>query len=200
MNPNAIDGAILLFEQVVSMKGPLQAYARLEQASVKKNSGAYNEALVLLNDLLDQNPTPDLLSSTLAEKGDTLYLQGSTDLKNVSESVDTFNRLATIPGISQYWRNLALYKRGKGLGWLGKKDEMLTSFYDTLTQPNQAGETPEYYWSSRAGFDAAETLEADGQWKSAIGIYQKLVEAKVPRAKEASERIDRLRLEHFIWD
>lgn len=200
MNPSAVDGAISFFEQVVRIKGPLQAYARYEQATVKKNNGAYDEALVLYNDLLNQKPPDDLLASTLAAKGEILYLQGGEDIKKVSESVATFDQLATLPNISRYWRNLALYKKGKGLQWLGKKDDMLAAYYDALAQPTDPNETPESYWFYRAGFDAAESLESDEQWQAAIGIYRKLADAKGPRSPEAEDRIKRLRLEHFIWD
>ncbi len=200
MNPQAIDGAISQFEDVVRMKGPLQAYARFEQAGVKKRNGAFEEALVLYNDLLGQKLPPDLLAPTLAEKAETLYLQGNTDLAKVSESVTTYDRLANLPGVSRYWRNLALYKKGKGLQWLGKPDEMLTAFYDALEAPSDTDGTPEYQWFYRAGYDAAENLEAGGKWEAAIAIYRKLAEAKGPRSAEAAERIQRLRLEHFIWE
>lgn len=200
MNPSAVDGAIALFEQVVRMKGPLQAYARFEQATVKKNLASYDEALALYNDLLSQKPQDDLLAPTLAAKAETLYLQGSDNPKKISESVATFDQLSMLPGISRYWRNLALYKKGKGLQWLGKKEEMLSAYYDTLTLPTDPKELPEYYWFYRAGFDAAEALEIDEQWEAAIAIYRKLAEAKGPRAQEAEDRIKRLRLEHFIWE
>ncbi|MEO7933741.1 MAG: tetratricopeptide repeat protein [Chthoniobacterales bacterium] len=200
MNPSAVDGAISLFEQVVHMKGALQTYARFEQATVKKSSAAYDEAIVLYDDLLSQTLPPDLLASTLAAKAETLYLQGSSDPKKIAVSVETFNQLATLPNVSRYWKNLALYKKGKGLEWLGKKDEMLAAYYDALALPADTNETPDYYWFYRAGFDAAESLESDEQWEAAIAIYRKLADAKGPRSGEATERIKRLRLEHFIWE
>lgn len=200
MNPTSVDGAIELFEKVVRMKGPLQAYARFEQASVKRNNGAYEEALVLYDDLLAQNPLTDLLASTLAAKGETLYLEASQDLKKLNDSINSFEQLAALPGVSRYWKNLALYKKAKGLQWLGQKDAMLAAYYDVLAAPVDAFGTPEYYWFYRAGFDAAESLESDEQWGAAIAIYRKLVQAKGPRSVEAEERIKRLRLEHFIWE
>ncbi len=200
MNPSAVDEAISLFEQVVRMKGPLQPYARFEQATVKKNSASYDEAIVLYNDLLSQTLPSDLLASTLAAKAETFYLQGSSDPKKIVASVETFNQLATLPNTSRYWKNLALYKKGKALEWLGKKDEMLAAYYDALALPTDSNETPEYYWFYRAGFDAAESLESDEHWEAAIAIYRKLADSKGPRSAEAAERIHRLRLEHFIWE
>ena len=200
MNSNSVNGAIEQFEKVVRMKGPLQGYARFEQASIKRNNGAYEEALVLYNDLLEQNPPTDLLASTLAAKGETLYFEASQDLKKLDDSIKTFDQLASLPDISRYWKNLAFYKKAKALQWLGKKDEMLAAYYDALALPADAFGTPEYYWFYRAGFDAAESLESDEQWEASIAIYRKLAKAKGPRAAEVEERIKRLRLEHFIWD
>ncbi|HEX8372616.1 MAG TPA: outer membrane protein assembly factor BamD [Chthoniobacterales bacterium] len=200
MSPKAIDGAIPLFQKVVQMKGTLKDYALYELATIKKNAAAYGDAIILYNDLLGQNPPADLLASTLASKAETHYLQGDVDPKNLDEAIATFDRLINLPDVSRYWKNLALYKKGKALQWQGKKAEMLAAYYDALALPSEQNETPEYFWFYRAGFDAAETLETDQQWTAAIAIYRKLADAKGPRSAEAEERIKRLRLEHFIWE
>ena len=51
----------------------------------------------------------------------------------------------------------------------------------------------------RAGFEAAGLFEAGKDWKSAIGIYEKMAAIEGPRGTEARMRVKQLRLEHFIW-
>ncbi|MBA2431294.1 MAG: hypothetical protein H0V56_04170 [Chthoniobacterales bacterium] len=38
------------------------------------------------------------------------------------------------------------------------------------------------------------------QWKPAAAIYEKLAFAGGARSEEAKARLDRLRLEHFLWE
>ena len=100
--------------------------------------------------------------------------------------------------MTPFWRNQALYKKGKCLEKQNKTSEALTVFYDVLA--SQSGTEPDYFWYYKAGFDAAKMLEAGEQWKSAIGIYKKMAAVNGPRAKEAGDRARQLRMEHFIWE
>ena len=100
--------------------------------------------------------------------------------------------------MSAVWRNQALYKKAKALEQLGRQEEALATFYDVLNAPAPAEH--EYFWFYKAGFDAARTYEKQENWKSAIGIYEKMVKLEGPRTAEAQGRLRQVRLEHFIWD
>lgn len=199
MNPDAIDGAIDTLDQVVRMKGPLSLWARYEQAIVKRDTGKLDDAIVLLDDLLSQHPGPDLAAAALARKGETLYLEGVNDPKAYEKAVAVFDTLATTPSIALYWRNLALYKKGKSLEKLSRMDEALVAYYDVINPKGDSTE-PEYLWFYRAGFDAAQILEAGEKWDAAVAVYRKLADSSGPRATEAADRMKRLQLEHFIWN
>src|SRR5438874_7009416 len=56
----------------------------------------------------------------------------------------------------------------------------------------------EFFWFYKAGFNAGQLLEADAKWESAAAVYEKLAAASGTRSDEARERLDRLRLEHFL--
>jgi len=198
MNPNAVDEAISLLEQVARMKGPLQNYARFEQATVKKDSGSLEEALVLYLALIEDKPPVDLLLAAVAARADTLYLLGGKNPARLQDAVQAYDELLEQPGLTREWKNLALYKKGKALELQGRKEEMLAAFYDVLTPPKDEKELPETLWFYRAGFEAAQALESAKDWRGAIAIYQKLANVEGPRTKEAVDRIDRLRLEYFI--
>jgi hypothetical protein len=57
----------------------------------------------------------------------------------------------------------------------------------------------ELFWYYKAGFNAARLLEDDSKWESAAVIYQTLAAAGGNRSEEAKARLNRLRLEHFLW-
>ena len=200
MNPASLDHAIELFESVAQRNGSLKLYARQEQAIAKSRAGKESEALILYNDILGANPDDELKFSVLCGKGDALAVMGGSDAKFFGQAIAVYDDLGGQSRVPAHWRNQALYKKGKCLEKLARKGEALTAFYDALEPQAVAAGSPEYFWYYKAGFDAARLLEAQQQWKSAIGIYQKMANLEGPRAQEVRTRLGQLRLEHFIWE
>jgi len=100
---------------------------------------------------------------------------------------------------ADYNRELALYPPDL-IAWVqqAQPDAALVIFYDIL---NSAGTGPrETFWFAKAGFDAAALVESRQQWKSAVGIYEKMAAIPGPHAEQAKQRVRKLRLEHFLWD
>jgi outer membrane protein assembly factor BamD (BamD/ComL family) len=200
LDPASSERAIELFEAVAKLNGPLKLYARQEQAIAKSLAGKESEAVILYNDILSGKPDDELRFSALCGKGDNLFAMGNGEPKFFDEAIAAFQELSEQPNVSAHWRNEALYKKGKCLEKLGKNAEALGTFYDVLRLQGEPGAGPEHFWYYKAGFDAARLLETQQQWKSAIGIYQKMANAPGPRAQEAKTRATQMRLEHFIWE
>lgn len=198
MNPNATERALDLFEQVKKLNGSLKLYALQQEALIKSRPGLESEAIILYDNILGSNPEPDLKFSALCGKGNNYLSLGNSDPKRLDQAISVFDLLDRDPGVTPFWRNQALYKKGKCLEKQNKTSEALTVFYDVLA--SQSGTEPDYFWYYKAGFDAAKMLEAGEQWKSAIGIYKKMAGVNGPRAKEAGDRARQLRMEHFIWE
>jgi hypothetical protein len=104
--------------------------------------------------------------------------------------------LAAAETNSPEWRQNALYRKAKCFEQLGKTDDALAALYDVLSA---GGNQSDEFWFFRAGFDAAELLEARRAWSSAAAVYEKLTAIPSPRSEEAKSRLERLRLEHFLW-
>jgi hypothetical protein len=68
-----------------------------------------------------------------------------------------------------------------------------------LENDRDADRRRELFWFYKAGFNAARLLEDDSKWESAAAIYQRLAAAGGSRSEEAKARLNRLRLEHFLW-
>jgi len=58
----------------------------------------------------------------------------------------------------------------------------------------------EYFWLYKAGFDAARLLEQQEEWRSAVGIYEKMADFSGPRSSAARARAKQLRLEHYLLE
>ena len=196
LNPSSVDRAVDLFEEVYKMDGPLRFQARLEQALTKRQIQQEKEAIVLLDDLLAQNIPPEIRCEALEAKGESQFSLGAKDKSQYEAALKTFDSLAAAETNSPDWRQSALYRKAKCFQQLGKTDEALSALYDVL---NAGGNKSDEFWFFRAGFDAAELLEARRAWASAAAVYEKLTAIPSPRSEEAKNRLERLRLEHFLW-
>jgi TolA-binding protein len=196
LNPASVDRAVDLFEEVYKMDGPLRFQARLEQALTKRQIQQEKEAIVLLDDLLTQNIPQEIRCEALEAKGESQFSLGAKDKSQYEAAIKTFDSLAGAETNSQEWRQSALYRKAKCFEQLEKTDDALVALYDVL---NAGGNKSDEFWFFRAGFDAAELLEARRAWSSAAAVYEKLTAIPSPRSEEAKSRLERLRLEHFLW-
>ena len=198
MSEGGIDRAIELFEEVTKANGPLKLHARLAQADAQDRLGKENEAIILYDAILKANPPAELKFAAMTGKANNLSRLGEKDPSAREQALAIYSQVASSENVSASWRSQALYKKGRCLTDLSKPDEALAAYYEVL----QAGVTKpeEYFWFYKAGFDAGRLCEARQQWKSAIGIYQKMSLLEGPRSGEAKSRMTQLRLEHFIWE
>jgi hypothetical protein len=123
---------------------------------------------------------------------------GKADVKTFASAIATYDQVIATEGASPTWKNQASYKKAKTLEQQAQPDAALVIFYDIL---NSAATGPrETFWFAKAGFDAAALVESRQQWKSAVGIYEKMAAIPGPHAEQAKQRVRKLRLEHFLWD
>ena len=198
LNPSEMEEAIEVFEQVVKSGGPLALKARLAQASLLNALKRPKEALGVLDKILDSNPDPNLRYAVIVEKGDTLFAQGTQDSGNYKNAISAWRQISSDPNAPKIWSHQALAKMGAAYEKLGNFDAALNCYYGVFSEGQKAG--PEFFWFYRAGFDAGRLLESQRLWKEAIAVYEKIGSVDGPRAEEARERVNRLRLENFIWD
>ncbi len=200
INNGSVDRALGYFDQVVQKEGPLKLYARQQQAIAQSRLDKETETIALYDIILSAQPAPDaeLRYASLAGKGDSFLALGRKEPKYLENAVAVFGQLASESGVPVMWRNQSLYKKAKALELLGRVPECLVAYYDILD--SNTAESREFLWYYKAGFDAARIFESQGQWKSAIGVYEKMVKLEGPRSDEARAQMRQLRLEHFIWE
>jgi tetratricopeptide (TPR) repeat protein len=200
MSTGGVDRAIELFEEVAKLNGPLKLHARREQAVAQTRLGKENEAVILYDNILAASPEAELRWAALCGKGDNLFTLASKDEKRWDSAIEVFEKLAAEPGVPPSWRNQALYKKGRCEDRRKQPAAALIAYHEVLEAQVKQGAEPEYFWFYKAGFDAAQLLEGDQKWTSAIQIYEKLAAVTGPRADEARARATQLRLEHFVWE
>ncbi len=172
--------------------------ARLAQAVLYDALQRPKEALGILDKILASKPSADLRGRVLVEKGDIQFAQGATTPDQYTQAIATWDQVAADPASPRQWSNQALAKMGAAYEKLGDTQAALNCYYRVFSQ-DQKGE-PEYFWYYKAGFDAGRLLESQKLWKEAIAVYEKIAALEGPRAEEARNRVNKLRLENFLWE
>ncbi len=198
MGAGSADRAVGLFTQVVERKGPLRYHALFQQGIIQDQ--LEKDGTVIFQTILDaQPPVPaELRYATLCAKGDNLVKIAKDSPEKLGAALASYTQLAAIEEAGAEWHNQAVYKQGRVLMQLGRQQEALVLFSRLLDQA--AAGAKETFWLYRASFEAAGLLEAQGSWRSAFGIYEKISKIPGSRAAEAKAKVKELRLKKFIWD
>lgn len=197
MGAGALDRAIVLLDQVVRMNGELKWAARNEQAVIERKLGKPQDALSLYDEVLKNDARPSEKREALCAKGDIFFEAGGNE--NYKRAIDAYEQLASEKDVPVQWQNQALFKKGLCLEKEKERTTALEAFYRVLESEKATERRRELFWFYKAGFNAARLLEDDSKWESAAAIYEKLAAAGGSRSEEAKERLNRLRLEHFLW-
>jgi hypothetical protein len=124
---------------------------------------------------------------------------GGSDPNNYQQAIDIYDQLALDKNQPSHWRNQALFKKGLCLEKKNDRAGALAAFYKIIEDEARPDRRRELFWYYKAGFNAARLLEDDSKWESAAAIYEKLAASGGNRSEEAKARLNRLRLEHFLW-
>jgi TolA-binding protein len=200
MGAGALDHALALLDQAVKLNGDFKWAARNQEAVIERRLGRNREALALYDEVLKNEAKPPDRREAICGKADIYYEMGATDPENYRQAIELYDQLAAEPGVSAHWRNQAGFKKGKALEQLHDRSAALTTYYGVLEETMRPDKSREFFWFYKAGFNAAQLLEEDKDWKSAVAVYRKLVAAGGGRSEEARARLTQLRLEHFLWE
>lgn len=200
MGGASLDRALILFDNVVKRDGELKWPARNAQAVIERKLGKPQDAITLYDEVTRGDAKPAEKREALCGKADTLYELGSADPENYRRAITLYDQLAGDKQASGHWRHQALFKKGMCLEKLNAPAEALATFYQIVEDDSRVDRQREYFWFYKAGFNAARLLEEASKWQPAAAIYEKLAFAGGARSEEAKSRLDRLRLEHFLWD
>lgn len=195
---NATEDAMLLFEEVASGGGILSASARMEQAAILAAQDRPLEANLILERILAGAPDHETRATALIEKGKNLFRLGDKDPENYRLAIDVWKQVAAEESRDALWRNQAMTRIGDAHEKLGDPMAAITAYYDVFKPADTP--LPEFFWFYKAGFAAGRLLEEQEKWDEAIQVYKLLANDEGPRSLEAKNRINQLRLEHFLWE
>ncbi|MGF1655515.1 MAG: tetratricopeptide repeat protein [Verrucomicrobiales bacterium] len=205
LDAEALDLGLEFFEDVVRGGGEFTIEARLAQAEIKETLGNFGEATALYEDVilrLEEN-SPTTRRARLA-RGRSLYATGENDAEAYRQAYQSFQEVAEDEEASALEQLEAQYLSGRCLERLAEFEQAMEVYHAVLDRglPEEPGYIPEQQlvWIYKAGFDLARLLQRQEAWTSAVAVYERMVEVEGPRAQEAEQLVNQLRLRHFIWE
>lgn len=197
--------ALGLWQKLADKGSPLAPLARRHQAQQRIEARAFDEAVQLLELIIDDTSVGiDLKVSALILKGKSLAAGRSKEKQQAA--LDTFDVALGIKEITTAARNETLFHRGKTLESMGDIPSALAAYHQIVSEStSEASEDqlPEYQWFYRAGFESIRILESNKAKQSdiisAIAIADTLARTRGPRADEARKAAEKMRLENFVW-
>jgi tetratricopeptide (TPR) repeat protein len=180
---------------------------RVLQGDALSELGEFSRAIVVFDDLIAKYPNSPLVSAAWGRKGDCQFTLGASDDKRYGEAVRSYRSVEKSPGVTFDLELQAEYKIGRCLDKMGRKTEAFEQYYTrVVVRYLEQAEIPPHevsvaaaVWYTKAVFAVADILEADRNWRRAVKVLERVVESRVPAARDAQERIDRIRAEHWIW-
>jgi len=175
--------------------------ARYFQGVALCELGQFGAAILIFNEIIKQYPDHDLMESAAFKKADCQFILGSDESKRYEEAINSYQLILDQPERSAATRLQAKYKIGRCLEKLGKTNEAFAQYMQVVYSDLQNQDrTPSCnLWFTRAAFNAAGIMETQQHWRKAANIYERVVEADIPASRDAQERIDKLRSEHWLF-
>jgi len=175
--------------------------ARYFQGVALCELGQFDAAILIFNEIIKQYPDHELTESAAFKKADCQFILGSDEPKRYEEAAASYQLVMDQPDRSVAARLQAKYKIGRCLEKLGKANESFAQYLQVVYSylQNQDQNPSDNLWFTRAAFNAAGIMEEQQNWRKAANIYERVVEADIPASRDAQERIDKLRSEHWLF-
>lgn len=184
------------------------AEARFSQADALCELGDFSAAILICEEIINKYPNSDWLVPAWSRKADCQFGMGMENDTRYAESLESYRVVANSstnnPNVRLELVYRAEYQVGLCLEKLKRRTEAFEQYYVRVVLrflqdrekgmwQNEAAKT----WFAKAAFKAADMKVEDQDWQGAVGILERVVNAQVPAAEEAAERIRKIRDEHW---
>ena len=204
--PQSRQEALILFKKASESDSPLASVARLEMARLMIDMNQAEEAVNLLRPWFSSLQKNDPIYQTCGLLlGDALQALSLTRPDALADALDIYGLLLANTDKTSAHFNRLQYLRGRILEQVPDKpdspgqneQEALRAYYSVL----ETSETPtEWNYFELCGFRALTLCEKAQRWPAAIACARKIASFNGPRADEAKQRAEQIRLKNMIWE
>lgn len=172
------------------------------QGDALTNLGDFPSAILVYDRIIKEYSGSYLALLAWGRKGDCFWTLGEADAQRLPEALNCWRFLLDDPQASPEMKLQAEYKLANTLRRMNEREKALDAYlklvYSYPERRNTLGPSADF-WFTSAALDAAEMLGKNDEWPRAIQVYQRIIDAGVPAAREADERIKKIRREQFIF-
>ncbi len=178
--------------------------ARFHQGEALSELGEFSPAILLFDEVIGKHASSGVADPAWVRKGDCQFTLGAKDAQRYQEALASYRVVAGRTAAPAELRIQAEYKIGRCHEKLGQSSEAFEQYYTKVIcrylEDAAAGRAPAGadVWFTRAAFNAADLMEAERNWRRAIRVLERVVEAAVPASADAQVRIDRIRKDHWV--
>jgi TolA-binding protein len=179
----------------------LMLKTRFAQGETLTELGEFPRAILAYEEVIKKAPDDPLADRARGRLADCLFTLGTSEPARYQEALTAYQSLYKRPAAPFALRLQALYKIGRCETKLGLKEKAFAHYMEVVysgtgqTEPLSPEAAP---WFTRAAFDAAAWQEQQKQWKEAVNIYSRIIQAGVPAKSEARKRIEKIEREHAL--
>lgn len=178
--------------------------ARLIQANALGQLGRYAEAILLYDGIIANYPDHEALAMVFMRKGDSVFTLAADAPERYEESLAAYRAALRHASGDRALVLEGEYKTGRCLEKMGKEQAAVEHYYENvivrfLAEREEGvwhGESARS-WFSRAAFNAVDLLGSQNDWRRAIRILERVIDADVPASAEAAERLATIRSRHW---
>ncbi|MFD0894999.1 hypothetical protein KBB96_03710 [Luteolibacter ambystomatis] len=198
--------SLKLYSKIIDRNDSLGPLARLEHASLLIDLSRLDEAITELQPwFASLKPGDPLRIPAGLLLGDALYAQGVEKPASLASALAIYDQLLAEAKNQPALVNRLQYQRGMTLEHLpgpdgGTRAGSALECYVAVLQGTNDRPPAEWKWFESCGFRALKLLEDAGKWRSAMKIASKIASFKGPRAAEAAERAQTIRMEQMIYE
>ncbi len=183
-------------------KAAIRAEARYCQAEALCEIGDFSAAILLYDEIIKQFPDHAIWNRVWCRKGDCQYTLGAEDPRRYEEAIASYQVVLDRTEAPQNLRLHAEYGIARCMDKLGRREKAFERYMGVVYKYLETRErnTPECdVWFTRAAFQAAEMKESEKSWRAAVNLYQRIVDARVPAAPDAEQRIKKIKAEQWTF-
>ncbi len=181
------------------------AEARYYQGDALSELAQFSSAILIFDEVIKKYPKSYLVELAWGRKGDCQFALGRNEPGRYDSAIRSYRVVIDSEKASSDLKLQAQYKVGRCLQKLERLNEAFEQYYAKVVcvylddiakgiHHNSASDV----WFTRAAFDGVEILESQEKWKQAIRLLRRVTDSGVPAAKEAQDRVNKIRLEHWI--
>lgn len=177
------------------------AETRFAQGDALSELGKFSDSILAFEEVINKYPNSYLANLARGRRGDCEFTLANEDKSRYADALSDYRAVLDSPTADRDLKWQAEFKIGRCLEKQGKIAEALERYLAvvyTFLAERQKGQHGDPLWFTRAAFNAAEIQEKTGDWRKAVQLYQRVADAGVPASSEALQRLQRIKLEHWM--